>query len=125
MIFLQFAVGGKPRCVANGECGKFLPLQVERSLHGGQNRVQTKGFIFKHVFANCFARPRVCPEAERSRRRLPGLCVGDRVVDSEVELHCLVVHSPETLDEVQLVAVRMAHSIEPIYIADIYGIDDK
>src|ERR1700674_2882495 len=100
-------------------------LRVEGSFHGGQMRVKSKRFVFKHVLANCFTSTRIWPEAERSLRRLPGFCVGNRVVDSDVEQHGVVVNAPETLDEVQLVAVRMAHPIEPIYVADIDGIDDK
>jgi len=87
--------------------------RMERSLLGRQNRVKSKGFVFKHVLANRFTGSGVRPDAEGSRRRIPGLGVGNRIVDGEVELHGLVVHQPEVFDQVQLVAVWVAHPIEP------------
>src|SRR5580692_9323214 len=107
--FTKQAVVGKSEPSAYGYCGKCHRLRLEHSLHGRQNWVEPKGLVFKHILANCFAVPRVCPEAECSRRCVPSLGVGNRVVDGDVEQHRLVVHAPETLDEVQLVAVGMAH----------------
>src|ERR1700732_2987672 len=101
------------------------PLRWERSLHGRQNWVESKGFVFKHVFTNCFDSPVVSSQAKRSWSRLPGFRIGNRVIDCDVEQHRVVVYAPETLNEVQLIAVWMAHSIEPIYIADTDGIDHE
>ena len=72
--------------------------QMERSLLGRQNRVKSKGFVFKHVLANRFSRPCVQPNPEDSRRRLPGFCVGNRIVDGEVELHRIIVRPSEAFD---------------------------
>src|ERR1700693_4296443 len=84
--FLNHAACGKSGCSADAECRKWLMHRMERSLLGRQNRVKSKGFVFKHVLANRFTGSGVRPDAEGSRRRIPGLGVGNRIVDGEVEL---------------------------------------
>src|ERR1700688_881260 len=83
--FTKLGVVGKSEPSVYGECGKCRRLRMEHSLHGRQNWVEPKGLVFKHILANCLAVPRVCPEAKCSRRRVPSVSVGNRVVDGEVE----------------------------------------
>jgi hypothetical protein len=55
----------------------------------------------------------------------PGLGQRLGVFHGDVEFHVIVVHTPEALDDVQLIGVRMADSIEPGLVIKSDRIHDK
>jgi hypothetical protein len=61
LYLANLAVGEKSRCFAGAECRKRSQLRWERSLHGRQNWVESKGLVFKHVFTDRFDGPVVSP----------------------------------------------------------------
>ena len=101
------------------------PFWMASLLHWRPDRLNSECFVQEHVLTNGFPGPRVLPRAERPLRDIPGLGESDRIVEGNVEKHGPVVYSLEALDEVQLVAMGMAHPVDPIGIVYIDRIDDE
>src|ERR1700678_1026640 len=54
----------------------------------------------------------------------PGLGVRFWVLNSQVVLQRLVVHSPDALHQMQIGAVRMARAIQPRFVVEPDGVDN-
>src|SRR5207249_11828668 len=72
------------------------------------------------VFVQVLVRNQSLPQRVRE-----SLAVGLGIVDRHVDLEVANIEAPKTLDQVQIGAVRMAHTIEPTAFPESAAVDNE
>src|ERR1700730_11374000 len=104
-----------------GRCG-----ELSAGLLGGrQHGLQTEGFVYEHVLADCFAHLAGRRPQAKSSLGGPRLRICFRIVDRHIQVQSVLRNTPEALHKMQSVTVRVAHPIEPRSIVNSDGVDYK